>query len=79
MNKQEALDMIEKLQPDIIILDISMPVINGIEVSRQVKKYWPNIKIIILSQHDNEEYVRDQLQHKSFFFALDPKLKEQAS
>jgi len=56
---REALERIEEIKPDLAIIDISMPSLNGIEVSRQVKKYYPQIKILILSQHDNEEFIKE--------------------
>lgn len=58
---KEALEMIEKLKPHIAILDISMPTMSGIDVVRYMKKYVPESKIIILSRHDNEEYVKELL------------------
>jgi len=58
---KEALDSMEKLRPDVAILDISMPAMSGIEVVRYLRKYVPDIKIIILSRHDNEEYVKELL------------------
>ncbi len=59
---REALDLIEKLKPHIAIVDISMPSMTGIEVARYLKKYTPDVKIIILSRHDNEEYVHQLLE-----------------
>lgn len=58
---REALGMIEKLKPDIAIIDISMPGMTGVEIARQVKKYTRTVRIIILSRHDNEEYVNELL------------------
>ena len=49
---REALGMIEKLKPDIAIIDISMPGMTGVEIARQVKKYTRTVRIIILSRHD---------------------------
>ncbi len=60
---KEALDEIEILKPDIVILDISMPTITGIEIAHQLKKYMPEVKIIILSKYDNEEYVYKLLEY----------------
>lgn len=60
---KEALDLIEKLKPHIAILDISMPTMSGIDVVRYMKKYVPESKIIILSRHDNEEYVKELLKN----------------
>ncbi|PKL15922.1 MAG: DNA-binding response regulator [Spirochaetae bacterium HGW-Spirochaetae-5] len=58
-----ALEGIEKLKPEIAILDISMPVMTGLDVARQLKKYNTGIKIILLSRHDNEAYVNQALQN----------------
>jgi len=60
---KKALEEIEKLQPDIVILDISMPSMTGLEVTRQIKKYHKKIKVIILSRHDNEIHVKQALQN----------------
>ncbi len=59
---REAYEMIEKLKPDVAVLDISMPSMSGIELSRHLKKYLPNMKILILSRHDKEEYIKQVLQ-----------------
>lgn len=59
----KALEEIENLNPDIAILDISMPGMTGIEVSRKIIKKEKGIKIIILSRHDNEEYVKQALKY----------------
>jgi len=60
-NGKIALEEIGKLKPDIAILDISMPSMTGIEITRQVRKYFPEIKILVLSQYDNEEYIEKLL------------------
>lgn len=62
-NGRTALDEIEKLNPDVVLLDISMPVMNGLETARQLRKYNSKIKIIILSRHDNDAYVQQALQY----------------
>ncbi len=58
---KEALDLIEKLEPDISILDISLPGMSGIDIVRHLKKYQLATKIIILSRHDNDEYIKQLL------------------
>ena len=60
-NGQEGIEMIEKYQPDIVLADIVMPVLNGIEFSMILQEKYPNIKLIILSSYDNFEYVRTTL------------------
>jgi len=54
---QSALSAVEKTKPDILIVDISMPILNGLEVAQRVSKYFPTTKVIILSMHSNESYV----------------------
>ncbi|MDQ7092143.1 response regulator transcription factor [Desulfosporosinus sp. PR] len=52
-----ALEEIIRLQPDIAILDISLPQLNGLEVAARLKKDYAHIKIIILTMHKNEDFV----------------------
>jgi DNA-binding NarL/FixJ family response regulator len=59
----KALEEIENLKPDLAILDISMPGMTGIEISRNILKEDRRIKVIILSRHDNEEYVKQALKY----------------
>src|ERR1035437_1115229 len=53
---KEALELVPNLSPDIILMDIAMPIMDGIETTRQISKTYPNIKVIILSQHEDREY-----------------------
>lgn len=54
---RQALHEAQRLHPDIILMDITMPDMNGIEATKQVKKYLPEVKVLILTMHENEEYV----------------------
>lgn len=54
---QEALTLVEELVPDVAILDLAMPGLNGLEVARRIRKRWPTIKMLVLSMHDSEAYV----------------------
>jgi DNA-binding NarL/FixJ family response regulator len=58
---REAVRKAEKLQPDVVMMDIAMPGLNGLEATRQIKKRFPEMKIIILTVHANEEYVLQTL------------------
>ena len=53
----EALRLIKEKKPDIVLLDLSMPGLNGIEVAFRISKEFPEVRTIILSMHVNEEYV----------------------
>ena len=57
----ELLSLVEQLQPDLVLMDIAMPGLNGLEAAARVTRGWPNIRILILSMHQSEEYVRQAL------------------
>ena len=59
---EEAFRLIALHQPDIVLMDITMPGVNGLEATGQVKQKYPQIQIIILSMHANAEYARRALQ-----------------
>src|SRR5205823_2190885 len=46
-----------RLQPDIVLMDITMPDMNGIEATRRIKKALPDVKVLVLTMHENDEYV----------------------
>jgi len=56
-NGREGIEKAENLLPDIVVLDISLPLLNGLEVTRQLKKRFPEIKILILTMHTSDEFV----------------------
>jgi len=56
-NGREALTLLETIQPDVILMDIAMPGLNGLETTGQITKHYPHIKVIVLSMHANEAYV----------------------
>jgi DNA-binding NarL/FixJ family response regulator len=53
-NGKKALDKIPQLNPDLVLLDFNMPVMNGLECTRLIREQFPNIKILILSMRDDE-------------------------
>lgn len=60
-NGQEALQMAAKARPDVAILDITMPVLNGIDAARELKKSSSKAKVILLTKHDEDHYVTEAL------------------
>ena len=60
-NGKELLEKAEALHPDIIIADISMPHINGLEATRLLSQSHPEIKVLILTMHDNQEYMQNAI------------------
>jgi two-component system response regulator NreC len=57
----EAVSLVERLQPDLLVLDLMMPGFSGLEVVRQVRQSAPQTRIVILSMHADESYVREAL------------------
>ncbi len=56
-NGREAIALVEQHHPDVLLCDISMPEMNGLEATSRVVKEFPNVRVIILSMHISEEYV----------------------
>lgn len=60
-NGREAVDMANKLLPDVVVLDVTMPELNGIEAARQISKAVPKARILALSMQKDSVYVREML------------------
>lgn len=56
-NGKEALEMTEKLQPDVVLMDIVMPIMDGLEATRCISKDYPGVKVLVLTQYDDREHV----------------------
>jgi DNA-binding NarL/FixJ family response regulator len=61
-NGREALSLIEQLHPTLVLMDIGLPDMTGIEVTRQVKRQWADVAVVALTIHDDEEYFFQMLQ-----------------
>ncbi len=56
-NGAEAVELVKKFKPDIVIIDVAMPVMNGIEATKKIKEILPGIKILVLTGYDYDEYI----------------------
>ncbi|WP_417672189.1 response regulator [Roseibium sp.] len=61
-NGREAIELAEELRPDIVLMDVSMPVMNGLDAASEIRKRLPQTGILVLSIYDNPEYVRGVVQ-----------------
>jgi DNA-binding NarL/FixJ family response regulator len=59
---REAVDLARRLQPDVVVMDLSLPELNGLDATRQILKESPRSEILVLTMHHSEELARDVLQ-----------------
>jgi len=60
-NGQEVVQMAETLQPDVVVMDLAMPVLNGIDAAREIKRVSPKSKVILLTMHADRQYILEGL------------------
>lgn len=71
-NGQDALDQLSRMNPlpDVIMTDIKMPLMDGVELTKQIKALYPAIEVIVLSAHDDYDYVRDSMKLGAYDYLL---------
>jgi len=67
---QAAVRLAEELSPDVVIMDVTMPDLNGVEATRQIHRHNPNIKVIVLSMHMDRDIVRESLRAGAIGYVL---------
>ena len=71
-NAYECIDICKELKPDIIVTDINMPEVNGIEMAKSIKQFLPNVKFIVITGHDEFQYARGAVKINALDFILKP-------
>lgn len=59
---REAVRLAGTLKPNVVLMDIAMPLLNGLEATRQIKREYPEISVLVLTMYDHEEYFREMLE-----------------
>jgi two-component system response regulator YesN len=77
-NGAMALTMMEEMTPHIAIVDVSMPIMNGVELSQKIKERFPKVKMIMLSSFDDYDYVRTCLMNGAIDYLLKHRLQASA-
>lgn len=69
-NGVEAVEVIKALNPDVVLMDVSMPLMNGIDATQVVKQERPDVKVLMLTMHDNREYIMKVMQSGAVGYML---------
>lgn len=76
---EEAVQKAKELNPDVVVIDLSMPKLSGVEATKIIKKKYPNIRVLVLTMHENEEYVYQILKSGAGGYVLKSAGKEELS
>lgn len=71
-NGSEAMEAVDRLQPDVVLTDICMPFVDGLELTKYISGKYPHIKVIILTGYDEFEYAQQAVKLKAYDFLLKP-------
>ncbi len=69
-NGQEAIEAVEQEQPDIVLMDVRMPIVDGVEATKVIHKKFPDVKILMLTTFDDEEYLHMALKYGAAGYLL---------
>jgi DNA-binding NarL/FixJ family response regulator len=69
-NGREAIEAVEQLHPDVILMDVRMPVLDGVEATREIHSRYPDIHIMMLTTFDKDTYVQDALRYGATAYLL---------
>lgn len=74
---EEALQLVERLQPDLVLMDLKMPGLNGVQATRQIHQHFPHIKVLVLTTYDFDEWVLEAVRAGANGYLLKDTPREQ--
>jgi DNA-binding NarL/FixJ family response regulator len=69
-NGRQAVELTRKLRPSVVVMDIAMPLLNGFEATRQIRKAFPSTNVVVLSAHNDDAYVEQAIAYGAAGFLL---------
>lgn len=76
-NGIDAVELVDKLRPDIVLMDLKMPVMNGIQATRQIREKYPETRVLVLTTYDDDEWVFDAIRAGAAGYLLKDTPREQ--
>jgi len=73
----EAIDLVAKLKPDLVLMDLRMPILNGIQATRQIRERFPETRVLVLTTYDEDEWVFDAIRAGAAGYLLKDTPREQ--
>jgi len=67
---RDGIDLVERLRPDVVLMDVAMPGISGLDATRELRSRWPDLPIIMLTIHDREDYIFEALRAGAVGYVL---------
>lgn len=76
-NGKTAIQLVEALQPDVVLMDVRMPIMDGKEATRSIVQHFPKVKVIVLSTFDDDEYITESIRAGAKGYLLKDMLSEE--